>query len=328
MIYRTLAAFIGSFVLLNLIGGLFTAGRFDANHWWFDFRPVPRPVSAAVLLISAAALLAWTFRPGMAQLRFRITLTCIGLLLIVAILNSIAFYVLLARGQIRTPVPLPLSLILAILLVCLIFAIRKAEFSEISRRDIPFILAALGASVVLVPFSQIVFFGNTDYRRPADIAVVFGARTYADGQPSNALSDRVRTAVQLYHDGLVSQLYFSGGPGDGSIHETEAMRTLAIELGVPAGAIVLDQDGLNTTATVTDLKRFLHADPSCRILAVSHFYHLPRIKLEFERAGFDSVYTVPAPQQQVLQRLPYLMAREVAALWSYYLRAASYGAAA
>lgn len=328
MIYRTLAAFIGSFVLLNLIGGLFTAGRFDANHWWFDFRPVPGIVSSVALLISAAALLAWTVRPSMARLRSRCTLACLALLLIVAILNSIVFYILLGRGQIRTPVPLPLSLILAILLVSLIFAIRKAEFSEISRRDIPFILAALGASVVLVPFSQIVFFGNTDYRRPADIAVVFGARTYADGQPSNALSDRVRTAVQLYHDGLVSRLYFSGGPGDGATHETEAMRTLAVELGVPAKAIVLDRDGLNTTATVTDLKRFLIADPSRRILAVSHFYHLPRIKLEFERAGFDSVYTVPAPQQRVLQRLPYLMAREVAALWSYYLRAASYGAAA
>ena len=77
--------------------------------------------------------------------------------------------------------------------------------------------------VLAFPLSQILFFGKTDYRRAADVAVVFGARAYADGRPSDALADRVRAACELYRSGTVTKLIFSGGPGDGAIHETEAV---------------------------------------------------------------------------------------------------------
>jgi hypothetical protein len=56
-----------------------------------------------------------------------------------------------------------------------------------------------------------------------------------------------------------------------------------------------------------------------RVLAVSHFYHLPRIKLSYQRAGFE-VYTVPARQKYLLSQMPYNMAREVAAFWAYYVK--------
>jgi hypothetical protein len=52
---------------------------------------------------------------------------------------------------------------------------------------------------------------------------------------------------------------------------------------------------------------------------VSHFYHLPRIKLAYQRAGME-VRTVPARETYILAQIPYSMAREVVALWVYYLR--------
>lgn len=55
------------------------------------------------------------------------------------------------------------------------------------------------------------------------------------------------------------------------------------------------------------------------MLAVSHFYHLPRVKLTADRAGL-AVFTVPSPQGQPLNRLPYFLAREVAACWAYYVK--------
>jgi uncharacterized SAM-binding protein YcdF (DUF218 family) len=97
------------------------------------------------------------------------------------------------------------------------------------------------------------------------------------------------------------------------------MKRLAVEMGVPAAAIVLDPGGLNTDATVNNCRRLLPAMGAGRILAVSHFYHLPRVKMAFARAGID-VYTVPAEQTRILRALPYYMAREVAALWAYYFR--------
>jgi uncharacterized SAM-binding protein YcdF (DUF218 family) len=58
--------------------------------------------------------------------------------------------------------------------------------------------------------------------------------------------------------------------------------------------------------------------PLC-FLAVSHGYHLPRVKLTFQRAGVEA-YTVPARETFVLPHRPFLLAREVVALWAYYLR--------
>ena len=39
----------------------------------------------------------------------------------------------------------------------------------------------------------------------------------------------------------------------------------------------------------------------------------------FAGAGWE-VYTVPAKEKYMLRSMPYLMAREVAALWVYYLK--------
>ena len=104
----------------------------------------------------------------------------------------------------------------------------------------------------------------------------------------------------------------------GSIHETEAMRDLAIRLGIPPERILVDPDGLSTRATVRNTVPLIRRHGFRRILAVSHYYHLPRIKLCFQRAGI-SVYTVPSQHSIRLPRQSWQLTREVLALWAYYL---------
>jgi len=58
---------------------------------------------------------------------------------------------------------------------------------------------------------------------------------------------------------------------------------------------------------------------SGRILVVSHFYHLPRIKMTYQRHHRE-VYTVPARETYTLTARPKFILREIAALWVYYLR--------
>src|SRR5581483_5854665 len=191
--------------------------------------------------------------------------------------------------------------------------------AKIKTKISPGMLALFLVCLVSFPVAQMLCFGKTDYRRAADVAVVFGARAYQDGRPSDALADRVKTACQLYRDGLVKKLIFSGGPGDGAIHETEAMRTMAIRSGVKPEDILIDTGGLNTQATVRNTEAIFAQLHARRILVVSHFYHLPRIKLAYQRTGWD-VYTVPARESYFLRQMPYFMAREVPAMWVYYLR--------
>jgi vancomycin permeability regulator SanA len=51
---------------------------------------------------------------------------------------------------------------------------------------------------------------------------------------------------------------------------------------------------------------------------VSHFYHLPRIKVTCQRSGLEA-YTVPA-DTAALRGMAINLGREDLAFWAYYLR--------
>jgi uncharacterized SAM-binding protein YcdF (DUF218 family) len=130
------------------------------------------------------------------------------------------------------------------------------------------------------------------------------------------LADRVRTACELYRQWLVNRLVFSGGPGDGAVDEPRAMRRLALREGVPDRAILLDPHGVNTESTVRNTCALFDRLGVRRVLAVSHGYHLPRIRMCYRRAGRE-VFTVPARETCPLPGPSYLLCREVAAVWAY-----------
>jgi uncharacterized SAM-binding protein YcdF (DUF218 family) len=103
------------------------------------------------------------------------------------------------------------------------------------------------------------------------------------------------------------------------VYEAEGMRQRALELGVPETAILVDLDGIDTESTAANTVRMGHLLKWNRIMAVSQFFHLPRIKLAFHRQGSE-VYTVPARRLYLFRYLPYFMLREIAAWWLYYVR--------
>ena len=299
-IARGLALFLGVFSLVSLAG---SGG--DANLWWIDFDPLAGIVRVALLIAFATAMIAYALRPA----RRLITIALLVITIAFAVINAIRYYVVLGRGDIRTVFPVPLSLLIAAVLLFVLIAQSK----QTDERSPFIVIVSFVVASVLFPTAQTVFFGLTDYRRPADVIVVFGARAYADGSLSSPLADRVRTGCELYREGLAPRMIFSGGAGDGAIHETEAMRRAAIAWGIPASAITLDANGVNTEATVRNTAR-----RGTRILAVSHFYHLPRIKMTYQRYGVD-VATVPARTSSATA-VVYNVARESVAFWAYYLR--------
>lgn len=167
----------------------------------------------------------------------------------------------------------------------------------------------LAGALVAAPFLLLLHlfsFGATDYARPADAIVVFGARAYEDGRPSLALEDRVRHGIALQRAGYAQRLVLSGAPD-----EVPVMRRLALEAGVAEAALVLDPEGLNTWATLRNLRER-------RVIAVSHYYHLARIKLASRRLGISCV-TAPCVMSRRLAKEPWFVARECAAFVSYYL---------
>jgi vancomycin permeability regulator SanA len=225
-------------------------------------------------------------------------------------------------GLVHSTLPVPFSLFVAAFLAVLAIGTLRGPTFDGDRpvRTGLAILASVISWGLLFPLAQMFFFGTTDYRRPADAAVIFGARVYASGVPSPLLTDRIRTGVELYRAGLVPTLVMSGGDGADGFNEAMVMRDEAIAAGVSPEAILVDPAGVTTEATVANaiaLLRDYSVPPS--LIAVSQAYHLPRVQLSFATAGID-VLTVPAADPEPIGEMPLLVAREVPAFWVYYLR--------
>ena len=317
MTARAFALFVALLTIMNLLGDLLWPG-FDASIWWISLGVLPEWLSKFLLAVSAFVLLRFACQRSACARRLPFTAALALALACVAAANVITFYFLLATSRIVAGFPVPFSS-----LVCIgMLLVAREAWSRHTERQRLIVWRVVAGCLCLFgafPLAQMLFFGNTDYRRTADAVVVFGARAYRDGRLSDALEDRVRTACELYRSGLVGRIVMSGGPGDGTIHETEAMRRYAIQHGVRVEDIFVDQLGLNTGATVRNTVPLFRQWQSRRVLVVSHFYHLPRIKLSYQRAGFE-VCTVPARQKYFLSQIPYSMAREVAAFWTYYVK--------
>jgi uncharacterized SAM-binding protein YcdF (DUF218 family) len=315
---RVLAFWFGSLSLVNVMAGL-RHPAFDPNIWWIDLRFMPRLAGQILLLVVGALLVAHGLRPASDGRRRTASLVAVAIAAIVASMNAISYYRTWDSGTIAPRSPVPLSLLIAVLLGVIWFSIfrpapaptRKASFAAIAAVSLAFVSG--------VPLLQMAFFGTTDYRRPADVVVVFGARVRLDGTASLTLANRVRTGSELYREGFADTIVMTGGVEPTGFDETIVMRDLAVQLGVPSDAIILDPVGHNTDASVANTARIFDDDGMRRILAVSQFYHLPRIKLAYARAGVD-VWTVPA-RTSLVPRTWAIVAREIPAFWLYYLRA-------
>ena len=218
---------------------------------------------------------------------------------VLAGINAAEFYVLRAQGL--PSAALPFSLVTIALLVGGI----ARTFYDGPTGSWTWIAAGAVAAGPALLLLHLFSFGATDYGRPARAIVVFGARVYTDGSPSLAVEDRVKHGVRLYHAGIAPKLILSGAPD-----EVPTMRGLALQGRVPEAALVLDPDGVNSYATLANLKEK-------DVVAVSHYYHLARIKLTARRMGIACA-TSPCPMAQRLVKEPYFVARECAAFVSYY----------
>jgi uncharacterized SAM-binding protein YcdF (DUF218 family) len=309
--------FFGVFLLLNVLGETFSP-RFDQSIWITDLRGWPFLLRTLFLFALATALLVLSISKTVSPNLRIASVAVLAVAALLALWQSFVFYRTWNNGAFEPGVPLPWTLLVAVGLAVLAYGVTKDKWHIEQMRWLPF-AGGIAFAAVLFPLAQMAFFGKSDYRRQADAIVVYGARTYADGRLSDALADRMRTGIALYKEGRAPKLIFSGGPGDGSIHETEAMRDFAHKAGVPLQAMELDKAGLNTDLTARNVSKLAKAQKLERILAVSHFYHLPRVKMSLQRENLQT-FTVPAKETYTLRKMPLLIAREVAAIWAYYLR--------
>jgi SanA protein len=139
---------------------------------------------------------------------------------------------------------------------------------------------------------------------------------WQNGTATPVLKDRVQTAANLYFAGKVEKLLMSGDNRFVEYNEPAVMREVAVSLGVPETAIVVDFAGRRTYDTCYRARAIFGVTEA---ILVTQAFHLPRAIYECSRLGVDSVGVNADLRVYSKSSVLYWNARElfatVAALW-------------
>jgi SanA protein len=105
------------------------------------------------------------------------------------------------------------------------------------------------------------------------VAIVFGAGLNRDGTPTTVLRDRVSIAADLYFGGKIEKILMSGDNRFISYNEPGAMKSYALNLGIPEEDIVLDYAGRRTYDTCVRAKEIFQLESA---ILVTQKFHLAR----------------------------------------------------
>lgn len=107
----------------------------------------------------------------------------------------------------------------------------------------------------------------------ADAILVLGARVWDSGQPSGILEDRLITGISAYQAGASDRLLMSGDHGQDDYDEVNAMKSYALEQGIPGKNVFMDHAGFSTYESLYRARDIFQVKT---VLIVTQEYHLYR----------------------------------------------------
>lgn len=122
----------------------------------------------------------------------------------------------------------------------------------------------------------------SDYR----VAVVFGAKVQANGQPTRFLKDRLDAAIRLYKEDQVDVILLSGEKLHENFNEIDVMEKYLLDRGVKIEDTYLDGAGLDTYSTIYRTKKIYQFD---KVILISQSYHLKRALFLGKVFGLDCI---------------------------------------
>ncbi len=174
-------------------------------------------------------------------------------------------------------------------LSALIILTRENRPLRIACRTAGIALLLYAAAVLLISlrFRQQIYTKTDNIPQDAPrTALVFGAGVYLNGEPSAVLTDRVLTAVDLYHKGLIDEMIMSGDNSDRSRNEVDHMIALAVESGVPESAILRDDQGVHTAESCWNARNVFGKED---VIFISQGFHAVRILMTARSYGLTGI---------------------------------------
>jgi uncharacterized SAM-binding protein YcdF (DUF218 family) len=151
---------------------------------------------------------------------------------------------------------------------------RHRRIKKIAKTaSVIFSVAVLAAGLLAW---RIYSFGSASSNARADAAVVLGAAVWTS-EVSPVFRERINHAINLYRKGQVRKLIFTGGQGNpGEPTESAAARQYALESGLPAGDILIEEKSHNTYENILYAKQLADTHGIKRVLIVSDPLHMKR----------------------------------------------------
>jgi uncharacterized SAM-binding protein YcdF (DUF218 family) len=140
-------------------------------------------------------------------------------------------------------------------------------------------LATIIGGVLLIAWTgfRIWEVGQRDDEQPADAIVVLGAAQY-NGRISAILKSRLDHAIGLYDAGIAPYLVVSGGKAAGdTTTEAASARAYALQHGVPAAAILAEDQGRTTLESLRGVARVMRDHDLESAVFVSDRSHMLRV---------------------------------------------------
>lgn len=181
------------------------------------------------------------------------------------------------------------------------------------------------AAILIVVFgvlaSRIYSFGNTRSEASADAAIVLGAAVWSSGV-SPVFRERINHGIDLYRNGKVRKLIFTGGQGNpGEPTESSAARDYALQSGVPAQDILIEEKSHTTYENIRYAKQVADAHGIRHVLIVSDPLHMKRAVLMAQDVGLIAEPSpTPSTRYQGLKSQLGLLAHETYYYIGYLIR--------
>jgi len=183
------------------------------------------------------------------------------------------------------------------------------------RKIILLILAVLFFSSIILLINLRVFwqsrgliFENIENAPSKQTALILGARVLSNGKMSDILSDRVKSALELYDNGKVKKILVSGDHGRIKYDEVNTIKKYLLENGASPEDIFLDHAGFDTYDSLYRAKEIFKVDS---VIIVTQKFHLPRSIYIGKSLGIES-YGFVADKQKYLGMQRYKL-REILA---------------
>jgi|KBSMisStaDraftv2_1062788.scaffolds.fasta_scaffold05021_5 uncharacterized SAM-binding protein YcdF (DUF218 family) len=169
--------------------------------------------------------------------------------------------------------------------------------------------------------SRIYTYGNTRSDASADAAIVLGAAVWSSGV-SPVFRERINHGIDLYRTGKVRKLIFTGGQGNaGEPTESSAARDYAIQSGVPAQDILIEEKSHTTYENILYAKQVADSEHIKRVLIVSDPLHMKRAVLMAQDVGLIAEPSpTPSTRYQGLKSQFGLLAHETYYYIGYLIR--------